>query len=64
MIMLDRMVCLASVKVILVVPGGLRGGWVDMLDSRAYLASMQAIWVVLGGGRVVMLDHRARLASE
>ena len=40
MIMLDLMVYLASVKAILVVPGGLRGGWVDMLDSRAYLASM------------------------
>ena len=51
-------------KAILVVPGGLRGGWVDMLDSTAYLASMQAIWVVLGGGWVVMLNHRAHLASE
>ena len=40
MIILDRMVYLASVKAILVVPGGLRGGWVDMLDSGAYLASL------------------------
>ena len=40
MIRLDHKVYLASVKAILVVPGGLRGGWVDMLDSRAYLASM------------------------
>ena len=40
MIMLDCMVYLASLKTILVVPGGLRGGWVDMLDSGAYLASM------------------------
>ena len=46
--------------------GGLGGCWVVMLDGRANLASIEAIFVVfggLGGCRVVMHAHRAHLAS-
>ena len=46
--------------------GGLRHQGVVVLDRRAILASVQAVWVVLGSlGHqwVVMLDRRAILAS-
>ena len=44
----------------------LGGCWVVMLDCRAYMASVEAIWVVLwglGDCWVVMLDCRAFMAS-
>ena len=46
--------------------GGLGRRWVVMLDCRAILTSVQAVWVVQGGlGRrwMVMLDRRSILAS-
>ena len=46
--------------------GGLGRWWVIMLDRRAILATVQAVWVVLGGlGRwwVVMLRFSAILAT-
>ena len=45
--------------------GSLGRWWLLMLDCKAFLASAQAVWVVLeslGGWWVVMLVHRPVLA--